>query len=82
MADFYYELHDGAVSKWGAKYHVIYSQTGDAVQAGGYAITQHSNRIWCEQKGIVWFVKNRMDPTTEVDLKEFMWVKLKAQTVK
>jgi hypothetical protein len=82
VADFYYELHDGAVSIWGAKYHVVYSITGDAMQAGGYDITQHSNRIWCEQGDTVWYVKNRFTNVPDVDLKEFMWIKLKSQTLR
>lgn len=89
MADFYYELHDSAVSKWGAKYHVAHSRAGngfhhDAVMAGGYDITQHSDRIWCEQGNVVWYVKNRFGAqlTEVVDMKEFMWIKLKSQTLK
>ena len=83
MADFYYELNDGSVSKWGSKYYVVYSRMGDAMMAGGAGLTLHSDRVWCEQDGVVWFIKNRSgDPDKlTVDLKEFMWIKLKAQTV-
>lgn len=83
MADFYYELHDSAVSTWGSKYNVAYSRTGDAMMAGGYMITQHSNRIWKEDSNGVSFVKNRFQALSDpIDLKEFMWIKLKAQTIK
>jgi len=42
-----------------------------------------SNRVWAESEDGVKFVKHRFaDPkTVEVDLKEFMWIKLKAQEV-
>ncbi len=37
-----------------------------------------ANRIWEEANGEVRFIKNRyLDPDTEVDMQEFMWVKLK-----
>jgi len=53
------------------------------MMAGGYWMTQHSDRIWKEDSSGVCFVKNRynIDYKT-VDLKEFMWIKLKAKEVK
>jgi len=84
VADFYYELHDSAVDEIGSKYYVMSSSRySDVMMVGGYKITQASNRIWREDSTGVRFVKNRytIDYDT-VDLKEFMWVKLKAQPVK
>lgn len=83
MADFYYELHKGSVDQMGGKYHVVHSRSGDAMMAGGYWITQHSDRIWKEDVNTVCFVKNRFHALGDpIDLKEFMWIKLKAQTIK
>jgi len=83
VASFYFDLHDSAVHEMVSKYHVVHSRTGDAMMAGGYWMTQHSDRIWKEDSSGVCFVKNRynIDYKT-VDLKEFMWVKLKAKEVK
>ena len=84
MANFYYELHQSSVNQMGGKHHVVYSRAGDAMMAGGYWITQHSDRIWKEDGNGVSFVKHRFgipDETT-VDLKEFMWIKLKAETLR
>lgn len=84
MADFYYELHDSAVHETGSKYLVVHARTGDAMMAGGYWVTQHSNRIWKENSNEVNFVKHRSSILNEtpVDMKEFMWIKLKAETLR
>lgn len=83
MADFYYEIAECAVSTWGSKYNVAYSRTGDAMMAGGVSITLHSDRIWREDSTGVRFVKNRFQALGDpIDLKEFMWVKLKAENIR
>lgn len=83
MADYYYELHDSAVSENCSKYHVAYSRSGDAMMAGGYHMTSLSERVWVEDSTGVRFVKNRFQALGDpIDLKEFMWIKLKAQEFK
>jgi hypothetical protein len=84
VADFYYELADCLVPKWGSKYKVIRSRSGAEVMAGGFRLTADSNRIWCEQDNVVWFLKNKdsQPHDTPVDLKEFMWIKLSAQDLR
>lgn len=84
MANFYYELHEGAVNQMGGKHHVVHSSWAtDAMVAGGYWITQHSDRIWREDSSGIRFVKNRFHALGDpIDLKEFMWIKLKAQSIK
>ena len=84
MASFYYEIADVLVDyQYAGKYHVIHSQTGDAVMAGGFNITSSSERIWKEDSSGVRFLKNRYTNVYDtVDLKEFMWIKLKAQDLK
>ena len=85
MANYYYEISDAVLSDWDGKYHMAHARGGyDAMMAGGFAVTLQSNRIWRQDNdGSVKFVKHRLeDPkTAQVDLKEFMWVKLKAKTL-
>ena len=81
MGDFYYEINDSMIGSYDSKYHVVHSsQYTDAMMAGGYRITRESDRIWREDSTGIRFVKNRytIDYDT-VDLKEFMWIKLKAR---
>ena len=73
MANFYFEV--------GSKYFIANKDIDSNFGAGTYILMNRSSRVWCEQDGHVWFTKNRTDPTTEVDMKEFMWVKLSAETV-
>ena len=57
------------------------------MMAAGYKITLDSERIWKEDSIGVRFVKNRHNITHDVDynnvdLKEFMWIKLKAESIR
>lgn len=81
MADFYYEISDSVLGNYDSKYHVVNaSRNSDAMMAGGYRITQESDRIWREDGNTIHFVKNRFHALGDpIDLKEFMWVKLKAE---
>lgn len=85
MANYYYEISDAVQSDWDGKYHMAHARgVQDAMTAGGFAVTLQSKRIWRQDNdGSVKFVKHREeDPkTAQVDLKEFMWVKLKAKTL-
>ena len=82
VADFYFEVNDSA-TKWTGGKHFVSSRdrTGTFTQIA-QNLLEYSDRVWCEQEGKVWFVKHRIDPTVEVDMKEFMWIKLKAQDVR
>ena len=86
MADYYYELSDIVLHNWDSKYYVARVRGGhDAMMAGGYAVTINSNRIWRhDSDGSVRFVKHReQNPQTAlVDMKEFMWIKLKSKEIK
>lgn len=45
-------------------------------------LCQFANRIWREDStGNIQYIKNRLDTLADVDLKEFMWVKLSAHEV-
>lgn len=83
MGSFYYEINDSVIESYDSKYHVAHSSRyGDAMMAGGYRITQESDRIWREDSTGVRFVKNRFHALGDpIDLKEFMWIKLKAQEI-
>jgi len=83
VASFYFDLHNSAVNKWGHKYFAAHG-SDSALRAGGIDLTSLAERIWCEQDGRVWFVKHRTSTSqqAEVDMKEFMWIKLKAKEVK
>lgn len=83
MADFYFEVNDSLANKWiGGKYFVTSKdKTGNFAQTS-QNLLQHSDRVWCEQQGTVWFIKHRVCTFTEVDMKEFMWIKLKAQDMR
>jgi len=41
-------------------------------------LTQAANRIWEQQEAGVRYVKNRAGPSKDVDMKEFMWIALRA----
>lgn len=86
VANYYYELSDIVLHNWDSKYYVVHVRGGyDAMMAGGVAVTMNSNRIWRQDNdGSVRFVKHREESsqTASVDMKEFMWVKLKAKELK
>jgi hypothetical protein len=62
--------------------HTINSQRGEAMHTG---LFDNSSRVWVEEDGHVRFIRN--DPARpfihqpEVDLKEFMWIKLSAKNL-
>lgn len=88
--NYYYEICDILVDKYGTKYlaelNVIgkkksKARTERVVWAADRELMQSSDRVWAESDGHVFFVKNRFKPvnTTKVDMKEFFIVKLKSQ---
>ena len=82
MASYYYEISEPLVKRWGGKYHVVHARTGDAMMAGGLSMTIESERIWREDSAGVRFIKNRYTlDFFDVDMEEFMWVKLSAKTL-
>ena len=80
MADFYFEVNARKIKWTGGKYFVTSKDITGAFAQISQKLLEYSDRVWCEQQGTVWFVKHP-DPTTEVDLKEFMWIKLSAKTL-
>ncbi len=84
--NYYYEVNDLAVNDFGGKYFAVYDRTGDAVMAGGWQLTQMSDRVWRETPDGVFFIKNRFvgpydhDYLNLTDIEEFFMIKLKAKT--
>ena len=88
LGDFYYELAEVAASDFsnGQRYFVRYN--GDRGRrnprdASHISYMHSSTRVWQERNGKVVYMKNRFEDreTAEVDMKEFMWIKLKAQEI-
>lgn len=83
MKTWYYEVSE-YVPEFGHRHFFVRSdKASDAMEAGGYELTQCSDRIWLEEDDRVKWIKNRYLPLTDfyavVDHKEFMWVKLSAK---
>lgn len=82
--NYFYEISNAEIFGLSSRYMACYDVSGsDAMEAGGYKITQLSERIWKEKDGVVRFVKNRYSDLYDtggydVDMEEFMLVKLKA----
>jgi hypothetical protein len=70
VMNYYYEMGDGRyLVKFGAP-------------AANYKYLVMAHRVWCEIEGNVIFSKNRFQGNAyPVDMKEFMWVKLKCETI-
>jgi hypothetical protein len=81
VADIYFELNDSVADRVGGKYFTASKNSTYKFAMQSHRLLMHSDRAWCEDKGSVWFIKHRQDPTAEVDMKEFMWIKLSAETV-
>ena len=90
----YYEIADACIDKYDGnkylvqpaviEYQVINPETFQPVKYWNFKTKpmQFATRAWLESDAGVRFVKNRFeDMTYPVDMKEFMWIKLKAQTV-
>jgi hypothetical protein len=81
VANVYYEIADCVIPEFGGRYFVSHGVENAYVPRWRAEYLQHSERAWMEQEGRVWFVKHRYITSPTVDMKEFMWVKLKAETV-
>lgn len=89
MVNYYYEVNEGVVAR-GEYAHRYYSvcnvSNSDSMvgSAGGFRLTQMSDRIWQERNGVVKFVKNRFADVYDtcgydVNAEEFFMIKLQAQ---
>jgi len=83
VANFYYEIADVLVEQnlYKNKYYVSSDEIPNLPRL---SLTMDSSRIWADRDGHVWYVKHRngLPHETLVDMKEFMWIKLKAKEIK
>lgn len=82
VVNLYYEVNDSLVNRklYKSKYYVVDTEVKDYPRL---SLQMDSDRIWCEDITGVRFVKNRyIVDYNDVDLKEFMWIKLKAQDIR
>jgi len=90
----YYEIADACIDRYNGdkylvqtdvvEYYITNPKTFEPVKYLNFKTKpmQFANRAWLESDDGVRFVKHRyVDETSPVDMKEFMWIKLKAQTV-
>lgn len=81
----YYELNESLAIP-GDKYRVVHGVSMEEVRnkTRYLGLMMNSDRAWEEGEHGVRFIKNRVldIKTAQVDMKEFMWVKLKAKEVK
>lgn len=79
-ANYYFEFSDNVLSM---KLFPSKHMTGTGRFHGWREYAMNAERIWSEHSGSVFFIKNRTWAMAKppVDLKEFMWIKLKAQNI-
>jgi hypothetical protein len=79
MINYYFEFSDTVAEKMDINKYVTRRLTPwQNIYHNGYNLGHMANRVWCEDEASVCFVKNRFGGhAADVDLKEFMWIKLK-----
>lgn len=84
MKQVYCELSESAMKffKVSSKY-ITYEIDAEWPPGSKQKIMDFSQRIWVEEGGHVFFLKHRYSSpgSTVVDMKEFMWVKLKSKAI-
>jgi hypothetical protein len=77
----FFEIADCAVEEFGHKYLALYNVESVAISGTGAHRMQVSERVWAEGKSGVKYLKNRTTGSKDspIDMKEFVWVKLKSR---
>ena len=77
--NFYYELADYIAKEYFDDYR-YYTSPHKWVRR---SLMYQSTRVWLENNGEVTYLKNRYESpeSAKVDMKEFMWIKLKAKEI-
>jgi hypothetical protein len=78
----FFELGDYAVKDFGGKYFALYNTPKiKVVTALERYLMMYSERVWAEEEDDVRYLKNRTTGIKDspIDMKEFVWVKLKSQ---
>lgn len=74
----YFELNDKFAEKHGNKYIVAHNVADiESIYRWYRQVMLHSERAWLESDIHVEFIKHRWEVDPVVDMKEFMWIKLK-----
>jgi hypothetical protein len=83
MEQVYCELHEDLAITLKLPRYVTYITEDFGNFRGNLRVVYGSERVWVQDGSSVVFTKNRnSDPiTTKVDMKEFMWVKLKSKQI-
>ena len=81
----FFEISDCMVDPKCGKYFAAYDvRKSEAIAGTRYrGLMQSSDRAWAEEDSGVRFIKNRFADAsiTEVDMKEFFWIKLRSVSV-
>jgi hypothetical protein len=79
----FFEIADWAVEEYGHKYLALYNVQYVAISGHGAQTMQMSERVWAEEKSGVKYLKNRLtgSKNSPIDMKEFVWVKLRSRTL-
>ena len=82
MTVVYCELSDDSAARLNLPKYFTYHSTSFGVH-GKDNLLHWADRIWIQDDQGIRYAKNRnSDPdTTPVDMKEFMWIKLKSETI-
>jgi hypothetical protein len=78
----FFELGDYAVKDFGGKYFALYNtHNGKVITALERYLMMYSERVWAEEEDDIRYLKNRTTGTKDspIDMKEFVWVKLKSR---
>lgn len=82
--NYFFEIADIFIEKYGLKYIARYDQDEQEFFSGiNYRISLYSTRVWVTDGKVVRYLKNRFSTPQEtvVDLKEFAWIAMKCQTI-
>ena len=84
MSNYYYEFSDEVAANLGwpkyiAHTNPFHGHSWATIYMNGRSLGHMAERVWREDEDGVHFVKNRFGGhAADVDLKEFMWIKLKS----
>ena len=83
MEQVYCELHEDLAIKLKLPRYIYYNTNKTLKINGSHMYIFAADRIWIQNQTIVRFNPYKWKPikTIEVDMKEFMWVKLKSKSI-
>ena len=83
MEQVYCELNEDSAKRLKLPRYVYYNTNKTLKINGSHMYIFESERVWIQNETIVRFDTYKWKPikTTEVDLEEFMWIKLKSKSI-